>query len=113
MVASSRPKSKKLTLPTLQDAPAPAATPVAPPAPASEPILSTITLHLYTLRVLEEAASGIRTIVTYWVEAPTQCSAVKHTALIPEVAAITYVELYTGTLPDGEVLTFTTTSQCP
>lgn len=52
-------------------------------------------------------------IVNYWVEAPTQCSAAKHTALREEVDDISLIELWKHELPSDATITFSTTAECP
>lgn len=51
-------------------------------------------------------------VVNYFVEAPTQCSATRHSALRDEVEDIIFVERVDA-FPDGVEPTFTTTLDCP
>jgi hypothetical protein len=71
-----------------------------------------VRLRLYHLNVA--VALGDRTEVhNYWVEAPTQCSASKYTAMREEVKQILLVELWSAPLPEGATITFSTTKECP
>jgi hypothetical protein len=71
-----------------------------------------VKLRLYHLNVA--VVLGDKTEVrNYWVEAPTQCSASKYTAMRPEVKQILLVELWSASLPDGATITFSTTKECP
>ena len=77
------------------------------------PNVSPKKLFLYRLIVRVQVEDGTYRIINYWVEAPTQCSAAKHTALRPEVDDISYVGMWLKPLPEGATLTFSTTAECP
>jgi hypothetical protein len=67
---------------------------------------------LYTYRVrVKIYVNGVYEIVDYYVEAPTQCSATRYTAIRDEVEDIIIVELWNKSLP--KPLTFTTVEDCP
>jgi hypothetical protein len=76
---------------------------------------SQIKLGLYRLvvRVEEPLGSGKYEIVNYWVNAPTQCSASKHTMLREEIDDIILVELWSKAMPAEATITFTTEKNCP
>ena len=85
-------------------------TPVLEPVPTPD---ASIKLHLYRLVVRVEVQPNKFDVQNYWVEAPTQCSAAKHTALRDEVDDISLIEKWPGTLPSSASITFTTTQECP
>lgn len=70
-------------------------------------------LNLYRLRIQVEVGPSRYDVRNYWVEAPSQCSAAKHTALRDEVDDILLIELWSGEIPGGEQITFSTTAECP
>lgn len=64
----------------------------------------------YRVRVKKQTPSGYE-VEDYFVEAPTQCSATRYTALREEVDDILLVEQWHQELP--KPLTFTTMEDCP
>lgn len=84
------------------------------PPPTLPPVIAQRQLYRYLLRVKVfpsmESLDGL--VKNYYVEAPTQCSALKHTAFRAEVDEIMHVRL--GTPEDDErfTLTFSTDEDC-
>ena len=75
---------------------------------ASVSSVSEVRLFKFRLRV-KVTGQGV---VNYFVEAPTQCSATRHSALRAEVEDIIFVERVDA-FPTGVEPTFTTTLDCP
>jgi hypothetical protein len=70
-------------------------------------------LNIYKLGVVvKNSLTKENAVIIYYVEAPTQCSAMKHTALRDEVSGILHIEL-THQVPKDTQLTFSTTKDCP
>lgn len=67
-------------------------------------------LFHYRVRVKKQTSSGFE-VDDYFVQAPTQCSATRYTALRDEVDDILLVEAWTYPLP--KPLTFSTDKDCP
>jgi hypothetical protein len=86
-------------------------TPSTPIATPPEPV--GVRLTLYHLNVSVKGLSGRAEVVNYWVEAPTQCSAARHTAMRDEVVDILMIEQWRQPLPEGTAVTFSTTAECP
>jgi hypothetical protein len=84
------------------------------PTPAEAPETSSnVVLILYRLVVRAEVQPGKFDVLNYWVEAPTQCSAGKHTALRDEIDDIMLIEKWSHPLPAGASITFRTEKDCP
>lgn len=68
----------------------------------------------YRVRVRVKSANLHNDVVVdYFVQAPSQCSATKHTALRDEVIDILLSELWRQPLPVGKSFVFSTTEECP
>lgn len=84
------------------------------PATTTEATPTTRKLYIYRLSV-KLSGTAIpppqETVANYFVEAPTQCSATRYTALRPEVSDIMLVELWTKDVT--QALTFSTDKDCP
>jgi hypothetical protein len=83
------------------------------PTPDPTPEASAVKLNLYRLAVSVEVALGRYEVSNWWVEAPTQCSAAKHSALRGEIDDISMIELWSKPLPEGATIKFSTTLECP